>query len=77
MRFVSDKVGFVFLTEDDDPQFRDLKRHNVLYTADGGARWQEYPLPYSVYSCQALGRDLICSADQKDSHFGILTLHPR
>lgn len=77
VRFVSDKVGFVFLTGDDDPQSRDLKRHSVLYTVDGGARWQKYPLPYSVYSCQALGRDLICSADQMDSHFGILTLHPR
>jgi hypothetical protein len=32
-------------------------------------------LPYSIYSCQALDRDLICSGDRKDSHFGILTIH--
>jgi photosystem II stability/assembly factor-like uncharacterized protein len=72
--FVSESVGFVF--EDGDPETADYKRHEILYTADGGATWQRYSSPYSVNSCQMVDRDLICSAD-KESHFGVLTIHPR
>jgi photosystem II stability/assembly factor-like uncharacterized protein len=77
VKFVSDKVGFVFSTEENDPQSGDFKSHKVFYTSDGGARWQKYSLPYSIFSCQTLDHDLICSADRKDSHFGILTVHPK
>ena len=73
--FVSDKVGFIF--EDGDPETSDYKRHDILYTADGGATWQRYPSPYSDYSCQTLDRNLICSAHKEDSHFGLLTIRPR
>lgn len=69
VQFVSDQVGFIFLAEDG--------QHSVLFTADGGAHWRKYPLPYSISSCQALHGDLICTADRKYSHFGILTLHPK
>lgn len=77
MKFLSDKVGFIFSTEDDDGEPRDVDRHAVLYTDDGGARWQKFDLPYSVYSCEPLGGSLVCSADRKDSHFGILRLTPK
>ena len=73
--FVSKKVGFVF--EDGNPETSDYKRHDILYTADGGATWQRYPSPYSVFSCQMVDRDLICSADKEGSHFGVLTIHPK
>ena len=75
--FVSDKVGFVFSTEGEGPPSWDPRNRKVLFTADGGVRWDKYALPYSVSRCQALEGDLICSADRRDSHFGILTLHPR
>jgi len=75
--FVSAKVGFVFSTEDEGQPSWDPKNRKVLFTTDGGARWQEYALPYSISRCQALGGDLVCSADRKGSHFGILRLHPK
>jgi len=73
--FVSEKVGFVFV--DGDPETADYKRHDILYTDDGGLTWQRFPSPYSVFGCQAMDRDLICSADKEDSHFGVLTIHPK
>ena len=75
--FVFDKAGFFFSTEGESPPSWDPKNRKVLSTADGGARWQKYALPYSVSRCQALEGDLLCSADRKGSHFGILTLHPK
>jgi hypothetical protein len=74
---LTDKVGFVFSTEDDHAQFGDPKTQKVFYTTDGGVRWQKYSLPYAVYGCQALDRDLVCVADQQDTHFGVLTIHPK
>lgn len=73
--FVSEKVGFVFV--DGDTETADYKRHDILYTDDGGVTWQRFPSPYSVFGCQAIDRDLICSADKEDSHFGVLTIHPK
>jgi len=75
VRFISDKVGFVFSTES-DPQRSKEPAYAVLYTVDGGAQWQKFKLPYSVYSCQSLDATLVCSANRKNSHFGILTLTP-
>ena len=75
--FVSGKVGFVFSTEGEGPPARDPKSGKVLFTADGGAHWRRYGLPYSVSRCQAFDGDLLCSADRKNSNFGILTLHPK
>lgn len=77
VKFVSEKVGFVFSTEDDDLKSSGLYSNKVFYTTDGGAQWQKYSLPYSIYSCQAFERDLICSADRKDSRFGTLTIHTK
>jgi photosystem II stability/assembly factor-like uncharacterized protein len=77
VKFVSDKVGFVFSTEDDNSPSPGFQSRTVFYTADGGTRWQTYSLPYSIYSCQAFERDLICSADRKDSQFGTLTIHTK
>jgi photosystem II stability/assembly factor-like uncharacterized protein len=76
VKFLSDQVGFVFSTEDDDGG-GDVDRHAVLYTVDGGDHWKKVGLPYSVYSCEALGGSLVCSADRKGSHFGILRLTPK
>ncbi len=75
--FVSPKTGFVFSTESEGPPSWDPKDRKVLFTADGGVHWRRFPLPYSVQRCQALQGDLLCSADQKGSHFGILRLHPK
>lgn len=75
--FVSDKVGFVFSTEGGGPPSWNPKSRKVLFTADGGAHWRKYALPFSVSSCQAFDGDLLCSADRKGSHFGVLTLHPK
>jgi photosystem II stability/assembly factor-like uncharacterized protein len=75
--FVSPQTGFVFSTESEGPPWWDPKDRKVLFTSDGGTRWRQYPLPYSVRRCQAFMGDLLCSADQKDSHFGVLRLHPR
>jgi len=75
--FISDKVGFVFSTATDGPPSWDPAKRRVLFTADGGAHWQDYPLPFSISDCQALAGDLVCSADRQGSHFGILTLHPK
>jgi hypothetical protein len=77
VRFVTDKVGFVFSTEDENAQSGDLENQKAFYTTDGGVRWQKYSLPYAIYRCQALDRDLICGADRKDSRFGVLTIHPK
>ena len=76
MKFLSDQVGFIFSTEDDDGG-HDVDRHAVLYTVDGGDHWQKVGLPYSVYRCEPLGGSLVCSADRKNSHFGILRLTPK
>ena len=72
--FVSAKVGFLFSTAGNgwDPQ-----HHKALFTTDGGERWLEYPLPYTISKCQTLNGELLCSADKKGTHFGILTLRPR
>ena len=75
--FVSAQTGFVFSTETEGPPSWDPKDRKVLFTSDGGVHWRQSSLPYSVRRCQALLGDLLCSADQKDSHFGILTLHPK
>jgi photosystem II stability/assembly factor-like uncharacterized protein len=76
VKFLSDQVGFIFSTEDDDGG-HDVDRHAVLYTVDGGDHWQKVGLPYSVYRCEPLGGSLVCSADRKNSHFGILRLTPK
>ena len=75
--FVSSETGFVFSTKTEGPPSWDPKRGKVLFTADAGVHWQQYPLPFSIHSCQALQGELLCSADKKRSHFGILTLHPK
>ena len=75
--FVSTQMGFVFSTETDGPPSWDPKDRKVLFTADAGAHWRQYPLPYFVRRCQAVLGDLLCSADQKGSHFGVLRLHPK
>ena len=76
VRFVSAKTGFLFVTEEDNPQSKGFEGQNVLYTADGGAHWRKYPLPYSVDSCQVFEGDLLCSASSAQSRIGVLTLHP-
>jgi hypothetical protein len=77
VKFVSDKVGFVFSTEDDNLKSGDFYGKKVFYTTDGGGQWQKYSLPYSIDSCQALDRDLLCSVNGKDAGFGILTIHTK
>lgn len=69
--FVSDIVGFVFSAGANESDNR------VLFTADGGMHWQSYSFPYSIGHCQAMEGDLLCSADAKGSHFGVVALHPK
>jgi photosystem II stability/assembly factor-like uncharacterized protein len=59
VRFVSDKVGFLF--EDEDLEIQGSDRHSLAYTVDGGAHWQQQSLPYCVYDCRVFGDDLLCS----------------
>ena len=77
VRFVSEKTGFLFVTEYDNPRAKGFEGQSVFYTADGGAHWRRYPLKYSIYSCQAFEGDLLCSARNPHSRIGVLTLHPR
>ena len=77
VEFVSDKVGFLFVSEEDDPQSKGFEGQSVLFTADGGTHWLRFALPYSIYSCQILEGDLLCSASSKNSGFGVLTLQPK
>jgi photosystem II stability/assembly factor-like uncharacterized protein len=74
---VSGRTGFMFSTEGEGQPSWEPKNRKVLFTADGGTTWQRYPLPYSVWRCQPLAGDLVCSADRKGTHFGILTIHPK
>jgi photosystem II stability/assembly factor-like uncharacterized protein len=77
VRFVTERTGFLFVTEDDSPQAKGFEGQSVLYTADGGFHWRKYPLPYSIFSCQAFEGDLLCSARSPHSRIGVLTLHPK
>jgi photosystem II stability/assembly factor-like uncharacterized protein len=76
VKFVSDKVGFLIVSEDEHHS-KGFEGQSVLYTADGGANWRKFALPYSIDSCQALEGDLLCSGRSKSSRIGILTLHPK
>jgi photosystem II stability/assembly factor-like uncharacterized protein len=75
--FLSAKMGFLFSTGGDSRAAWDPNYRKALVTTDGGERWQEYPLPYDISSCQMLNGELLCSADKKGTHFGILVLRPR
>jgi photosystem II stability/assembly factor-like uncharacterized protein len=66
VRFTSRERGFVFL--------EDNGRHSIMYTADGGAHWHRQAVPSSVYDCQVLEDDLLCSSSPG---FRILTIHPK
>lgn len=70
VRFVSDKNGFVFERDE-------ANRPSLMYTTDGGKSWHKQPLPQSVYDCQTLEGDLLCSAGDRPSGFHLLTVHPR
>ncbi len=77
VEFVSEKAGFLFVSEEDVSPSNGFQGQSVLFTADGGTHWQKFALPYSIYSCQTLEGDLLCSASSKNSGFGVLTLHPK
>jgi photosystem II stability/assembly factor-like uncharacterized protein len=66
VRFTSRERGFVFV--DDNGQNR------LVYTMDGGTHWYKQALSRSVYDCQVLEGDLMCSAEPG---FRLLTLHPK
>ncbi len=68
VRFTSGERGFVFLED------RDQGQRAMIYTLDGGAHWDKQALPDSVYYCQILEGDLLCSAAPG---FRLLTVHPK
>jgi len=64
VRFTSRERGFVFVDEG--------AQYELMYTLDAGTHWQKQRLPASVYDCQILEGDLLCS-----SGFRLLTVHPK
>jgi photosystem II stability/assembly factor-like uncharacterized protein len=77
VRFVSDKLGFVFETSEPTSGAR-RSRSILAYTDDGGVHWHERDLPRTVYYCQVYGGDLRCSADAGNKPgFAVLTVHPK
>jgi len=81
VRFLSDRLGFIF--EDEDPPGRDsqwdetvVRLSNLLYTSDGGSHWHKLALPNHVSGCQVFDGDLLCTASGKSSGLIVLTVHP-
>jgi len=68
VRFVSEKTGFVFESDEAD---------NLVYTRDAGAHWSKQTLPHSVLDCQVFEGDLLCSSGESPNEFRILTVHPK
>jgi len=66
VRFLSEKLGFVFESGEDN---------NLLYTLDGGSHWSKEALPQFVSDCQIFEGDLLCSSGTKGAAFNFLTLH--
>lgn len=75
VRFVSEKTGFLFESEDAGGQGVD--RNRLIYTTDGGIHWHQQPLPQSVYDCQVFEGGVLCSSGNWPSGFRLLTLHPK
>jgi photosystem II stability/assembly factor-like uncharacterized protein len=73
VRFVGDALAFGFGRElasgSDEKPF-------LLYSRDAGDHWQRFSLPHSVYDCQALEGNLLCSAHSGETGFWVLKIHP-
>jgi len=74
-RFLSERNGVVFESEDAAGSSSGFDRHAIIYTADGGTNWHKEPTPYFVDDCQVFEGDLLCSASNSKWGFGILKLH--
>ena len=63
VRFLSPRIGFVFVTDGDILSESDVgKSAAVLWTNDGGATWQQQPLPSSVQSCTTVENEIWCGS---------------
>ena len=63
VRFLSPRIGFVFVTNGDILSESDVgKSAAVLWTSDGGATWQQQPLPSSVQSCTIVENEIWCGS---------------
>ena len=85
VRFVSDRLGFVFETEEPEgchdcssmQRSADRGRDVLVYTADGGRHWGKTPLSHTVYDCQVFEGELRCSAGSGHPGFVLLTVRPK
>ena len=63
VRFLSPRIGFVFVTDGDILKEGDAgKSAAVLWTSDGGVTWHRQPLPSSVQSCTTVENEIWCGS---------------
>jgi len=63
VRFLSPRIGFVFVTDGDILSESDVgKSAAVLWTSDGGSTWHQQPLPSSVQSCTKVENEIWCGS---------------
>ncbi|MBZ5498061.1 MAG: hypothetical protein LAP85_16805 [Acidobacteriia bacterium] len=71
VRFVSDRLGFLF-----ESNFQS-NGNQMLFTRDGGTTWIKQTLPHSVYDCQVFDGDLLCAGGGGPKNFRVLTVHSK
>ena len=79
VRFLSETLGFIFVdrrTDQAKASAVDQPAPSLVYTSDGGSRWDVVTVPDEVAGCQALQGDLVCSARSPRRHLSVLTIHP-
>jgi hypothetical protein len=77
LHFLSERLGFVFVTEPPASPQETAEKRTLVYTVDMGTHWRKVVVPDLVQDCQALAGNLVCSATSKTLLPVVLTIHPK
>jgi hypothetical protein len=82
VRFLSERMGFVFFNED-PPGRNSITDETVVtlpylaYTTDAGAHWRRSRLSFHVNGCEVFEGDVFCGASGETPGPILLRLHPK
>jgi hypothetical protein len=68
VEFLSDRLGFAEWSANANDD-----RRYLMYTVDGGTRWQKVAVPHYVEGCGTFQGDLLCTGPD----LTVLTIHPK